>query len=83
MTNANISARVDSVVRSEIDPHLQGRRTDNHGGRRTPIVTFAPGETGDLKAGASVDIFRPTAAADGAVEAARILVGRNGTKVPI
>ena len=83
MTNANISARVDSASGPKLTLTYKGGEQTITVDDATPIVTFAQGETGDLKAGASVDIFRPTAAADGAVEAARILVGRNGTKVPI
>ena len=83
MTNANISARVDTVSGPKLTLTYKGGEQTITIDKATPIVTFAPGEAADLKPGASVDIFRPTAAADGAVEAARILVGRNGTKVPM
>ena len=83
MTNANISARVDSASGPKLTLTYKGGEQTITVDDATPIVTFAPGETADLKPGASVDIFRPTAAADGAIEAARIFVGRNGTKVPI
>jgi len=83
MTNANISARIDSVSGPKLTLTYKGGEQTITVDKSTPIVTFAQGEAADLKRGASVDIFRPTAGADGAVEAARILVGRDGTKVPM
>jgi hypothetical protein len=83
MTNANISARVDTVSGPKLTLTYKGGEQTITIDKATPIVTFAPGDAGDLKPGAEVDIFRPTAAADDAVEAARVLVGRNGTKVPM
>jgi hypothetical protein len=83
MTNANISARIDTVAGPKLTLTYKGGEQTITIDKATPIVTFAPGDAGDLKPGAEVDIFRPAAAADGAVEAARILVGRNGTRVPM
>ena len=83
MTNGNIAAMVNSVSGPTLTVAYKGGEQKITVDKATPIVTFAPGGIGDLKPGADVDIFRPTATADGAYEAARIAVGRNGTKVPM
>jgi hypothetical protein len=83
MTNANISAVVDSVAGPKLTLTYKGGEQTVTVDKATPIVTFAPGEAGDLKPGASVDIFGVVKTADGAYEAGRIVVGRSGTKVPM
>jgi hypothetical protein len=83
MTNANISARVDSVSGPKLTLTYKGGEKTLIVDKQTPIVTFAPGEASDIKPGASIDIFGATQTADGPLEAARIVVGRNGTKVPM
>ncbi len=83
MTNANISAMIDTVAGPKLTLTYKGGEQTVIVDKSTPIVTFAPGEAADLTPGASIDIFRPTQTTDGAYEAARVLVGRNGTKVPL
>jgi hypothetical protein len=51
--------------------------------KETPIVSFAAGGAGDIKPGASIDILGATEMANGAYEAGRIVIGRDGTKVPM
>jgi len=83
MTNANISAKIDTVDGPKLTLTYKGGEQTIIVDKATPIVTFAAGEAADLKAGASVDIFGAVKGADGVYEAARIAVGRNGTKVPM
>lgn len=83
MTNANISAMIDSVSGPKLTLTYKGGEQTITVDKATPIVTFAPGDASDLKPGASIDIFGATKTADGAYESRRILVGRNGTKVPM
>jgi hypothetical protein len=83
MTNANVSARVDSVSGPRLTLAYKGGEKTLVVDKETPIVTFAAGETSDLKTGASIDIFGATESAGGAFEAGRIVIGRNGTKVPM
>ncbi|HEY4926135.1 MAG TPA: DUF5666 domain-containing protein [Roseiarcus sp.] len=83
MTNANISAMIDSVSGPKLTLTYKGGEQTVVVDKSTPIVTFAPGEAADLKPGASVDIFGAAKAADGSYEAGRFVVGRNGTKVPM
>jgi hypothetical protein len=83
MTNANISAMIDSVSGPKLTLTYKGGEQTVVVDKATPIVTFAPGETADLKPGASIDIFGAAKMADGSYEANRLVVGRNGTKVPM
>lgn len=83
MTNANISAMIDSVSGPKLTLTYKGGEQTVIVDKATPIVTFAPGEAADIKAGASVDLFGVAKTADGAYEAGRIAVGRNGVKVPM
>ncbi len=83
MTNANISAMIDTVSGPKLTLTYKGGEQTVTLDKSTPIVTFAQGDAGDLQPGADIDMFRPTAASDGAVEAARVLVGRNGLKLPM
>ena len=83
MTNANISAAVDTVSGQKLTLTYKGGEQTVTIDKATPIVTFAPGAVADLKPGASVDLFGVAKAADGAYEAGRIVVGRDGTKVPM
>jgi hypothetical protein len=48
----------------------------------TPIVTFAPGDRADAKAGAKV-FLAATKGADGTLTAARLLVGKDGLTPPM
>jgi hypothetical protein len=83
MTNANISAAVNTVDGPKLTLTYKGGEQTIVVGKTTPIVTFAAGAASDLKPGASLDIFGATKSADGAYEAVRIVVGRDGTKVPM
>jgi hypothetical protein len=49
----------------------------------TPIVTFVAGDKSELKPGAKVIIFGATKKADGALEANRVNVGRDGITPPM
>jgi hypothetical protein len=83
MTNANISAAIDTVSGPKLTLTYKGGEQTVIVDKATPIVTFAPGDVSDLKPGASINIFGGVKAADGTYGAGRIMVGRNGTKVPI
>jgi hypothetical protein len=49
----------------------------------TPIVSFVAGDKSELKPGAKIIIFSATRKEDGALEAARVNVGRDGTTPPM
>jgi hypothetical protein len=83
MTNGNISAAVETVDGPKLTVTYKGGQRVILVGKSTPIVTFAPGEPSDLKPGASLDIFGAVKTGDGAIESPRVVVGRNGVKVPM
>jgi hypothetical protein len=83
MTNANISAAIDTVNGPKLTLTYKGGEQTITVDKATPIVTFAQGGGADLKPGASIDIFGAAKATDGVYEAQRVLVGRDGTKVPM
>jgi hypothetical protein len=48
-----------------------------------PVVTFVPGDKGELKPGAKIVIIGATKLEDGTVEAAGVNVGRDGIMPPM
>ena len=82
MTNGAVSARVDAADGPKLTVTYKGGEQTILIDAATPIITFTPGVLGDLKPGASISVRGALKAADGAFEAARILVGRDGLKLP-
>ncbi len=82
MTNGDVEARVDSVDGPKLTVTYGGGQQTIVVGKSTPIVALTPGARDDLKAGAAI-IARGVKAADGAYEAARILVGKDGLTPPM
>ena len=82
MTNGAIAARVDNADGSKLTVSYKGGQQTIVVDPKAPVVAFAPGAQADLKAGAAI-IARGSAAADGAIEAQRILVGKDGLVPPM
>lgn len=82
MTNANISAAVDTVSGPKLTLTYKGGEQTVTVDKATPIVAVTQGATADLKPGASI-VFVGVKAADESYEATRVIVGRDGTKVPM
>ncbi len=82
MTNGAVEARVDSVDGPRLTVTYKGGQQTIVIGNSTPIVAYAPGARSDLKAGAAI-VARAAKAADGAYEAARLLVGKDGLTPPM
>jgi hypothetical protein len=82
MTNGAVEARIDSVVGPQLTVTYKGGQQTIVIDKSTPIVAFAPGARGDLKPGAAI-VARAAKAADGAYEATRILVGKDGLTPPM
>lgn len=82
MTNGAVEARIDSVEGPQLTVTYKGGQQTIVIDKATPIVAFAPGARGDLKAGAAI-VARAAKAADGAYEATRILVGKDGLTPPM
>ena len=83
MTNGNIAASVDSVDGPKLTVQYKGGEQTIVVDKATPIVRMAPGGLDDIKPGAGVIIFAASKADDGAYEANRVLVGRDGVKPPM
>ena len=82
MTNGAVEARIDSVDGPKLTVTYKGGQQTIVVDKSTPIVGLAPGARANLKAGAAI-VARATKAADGAYEATRILVGKDGLTPPM
>ncbi len=82
MTNGTIAARVDGVAGSKLTVSYRGGEKTIVVDPKAPVVAFAPGGRGDLKPGAAI-VARGPRAADGAIDAPRILVGKDGLVPPL
>src|SRR5208283_1309592 len=82
MTNGAVAARVDSVDGVNLTVTYNGGRQVIAVDPNTPIVAFAPGARADLKAGAAL-IARGVKEGDGSLDAARILIGKDGLVPPL
>jgi hypothetical protein len=82
MTNGDVAARVDSVDGPRLTVTYNGGQQTIVVGKTTPIVALQPGAREDLKAGAAI-VARAVKAADGAYDAARVLVGKDGLTPPM
>lgn len=82
MTNANVDAIVATNNGEKLTLSYKGGTQEIVVPRSAPIITFTPADSSLLKPGAQVfAIARP--AADGRLEAQRILVGKDGMKPPM
>ncbi|MBB3525189.1 DUF5666 domain-containing protein [Rhizobium sp. BK456] len=82
MTNATVSNAVKSVDGHTITLTYQGKEKTITIADATPIVTLAPANKDDLKAGAGV-IVTGEKAADGSISASQVAVGLNGITPPM
>ncbi len=82
MTNGAVEARVDGVVGPKLTVAYKGGQQTIVVAPSTPIVAFAPGARSDLTPGAAI-VARAVKAADGAYDAARVLVGKDGLTPPM
>lgn len=82
MTNGSLAARVDAMKGETLIVSYAGGSQTIHIDPNTPVVTFAPGEKTLLKAGAAI-VARGSRAEDGAFDAARVLIGKDGLTPPM
>ncbi len=82
MTNGAVEARVGGVDGANLTVTYNGGQQFIAVGPQTPIVSFATGGRGDLKAGAAV-VARGPREDDGTIDAVRILVGKDGLVPPL
>jgi hypothetical protein len=82
MTNGNISARVDATTGPKLTVTYKGGEQTIVVDPKTPIVALAPGAQTDLKPGAAI-IARGPKQGDGSIDAAFVLVGKDGLVPPM
>ena len=82
MTNGTVSARVDAVNGPALTVTYKGGEQTIVIDPKTPIVTFEPAAATDVKPGAAI-VARGPKQADGSVEAAFFLVGKDGLVPPM
>jgi hypothetical protein len=82
MTNGNIQARVDAASGPKLTVAYKGGEQTIVVDPKTPIVGLAPGAKSDLKPGAAI-IARGPKQQDGSIDAAFVLVGKDGLVPPM
>ena len=82
MTNGNIAARVDAASGPRLTVTYKGGEQTIVVDPKTPIVSFEPGDRSELKAGAAI-IARGPKEADGSIDGAFVLVGKDGLVPPM
>jgi hypothetical protein len=82
MTNGNIDARVDATSGPKLTVTYKGGEQTIVVDPKTPIVAFAPGAESDIKPGAAI-IARGPRQEDGSIDAAAVLVGKDGLVPPM
>lgn len=82
MTNGTVNGVVEGTAGRNLDVIFKGQKASITVPPSAPVVTFGPAERADLKPGLPVFVTaRP--GADGAMTAARIVVGKDGVAPPM
>jgi hypothetical protein len=79
MTNGAVTTKADAVDGSTLTVTYKGGEQKIVVDDRTPVVSFAKGEPGDLKSGAGIIVFNAVKAADGTYDASVFVIGRGVT----
>jgi hypothetical protein len=82
MTNGNIQARVDAASGPKLTVAYKGGEQTIVVDPKTPVVALEPGAETDIKPGAAI-IARGVKQEDGSIDAAFILVGKDGLVPPM
>ncbi len=82
MTNGNIQARVDAASGPKLTVAYKGGEQTIVVDPKTPIVALEPGAQTDIKPGAAI-IARGAKQEDGSIDAAFVLVGKDGLVPPM
>ena len=83
MTNATVAQMVKGVSGDEITLKYKDGEKKIHVAPDTVIVTYVPGDKGELKPGAKIFIVAANKKDDGTLEAPAISVGRDGITPPM
>ena len=82
MTNGALDARVGGVEGDHLTVTYKGGSQQIRLPADAPIVAFAPGERSEIQPGVAA-IVRGSTGADGVIDAAAVIVGRNGVVPPM
>jgi hypothetical protein len=82
MTNGTVNGAVKAASATDLTVAYKEGSKNIHVAPGAPIVTFAPAERADVKAGAPVFVAA-TKAADGTFSTARVVVGKDGVAPPM
>jgi hypothetical protein len=82
MTNGTVNGAVKAASATELTVAYKEGSQTIHVAPGAPIVTFAPAERADVKPGAPVFVTA-NKAADGALSAGRVVVGKDGVAPPM
>jgi hypothetical protein len=82
MTNGNISARVNAATGPKLTVTYKGGEQTIVVDPKTPIVALQPGAQTDLKKGGAI-IARGPKQEDGSIDAAFVLIGKDGLVPPM
>lgn len=82
MTNGNISARVNAATGPKLTVTYKGGEQTIVVDPKTPIVALQPGARTDLKKGGAI-IARGPKQEDGSIDAAFVLIGKDGLMPPM
>ncbi len=82
MTNGTVNGEVKASSALELTVAYKGGSKTIQVSPNVPVVTFAPAERSDLKAGAPV-FLAATKNAEGALSAGRVVVGKDGVAPPM
>jgi hypothetical protein len=82
MTNGALQTQVGGVDGDRLTVTYKGGSQTLRLPKDAPIVAFAPGERADLKPGVAA-IARGAKGPDGAIDAAAVIVGRDGVTPPM
>jgi hypothetical protein len=83
MTNANVEQAVTGVDGQTLSVKYKDGEKKITVPADAPIVAFEPGDKADLKAGAKIFVPAATRQPDGSLQAARIVVGKDGLTPPM
>ena len=82
MTNGNVDTRVDNVSGPKLTVSYKGGQQTIIVDPNTPIVAFEPGSRDALKPGVAI-LTRGPKEDDGSIDAAVVLVGKDGLVPPL
>jgi hypothetical protein len=83
MTNGTVNGAVKATSATELTVAYKDGSKTIHVAEGAPVVTFAPADRADVKAGAPVFVGGAAKSADGKLSTGRVVVGKDGVAPPM